>query len=933
MSIEKNKVKIGARALSTEAFHKLLPNNEEIFTRIEDIREFAYRYKKEKEESRQSYNNDLYRNYLSKELDRNQNNIFSILGGRGSGKTSVLLTIKNRITNKNTTDIMLPLIVPENMGDSSDILGWTICAFEKIILDIERYIYENRNINNSDKHDFFKNCRKNDNNILRKKFSELLKYYTYVNKEYRQILNLNYDGFNDYKEKTKEVVNAERELLNKFEEFIDILVEVKKDLLKVDKEVLIYIFFDDVDLSTERCLEIISIILKYLSNSNIVVFVSGDYATFSETLTINLLKKDGLLKNSDKYFYKEENMGGKNALDIRRQLAQDILKKALPPAYRFKMPILNNKAKAEFKFSTPEDDNSNEEEKYQNLLQLINTKLLNSKKDNTYNFLFYQNNLIEIYFNIFDSNPRSLMNIYYFLYGLEEYKGEKTYCEVLKAFLNIIIDSNPQLENMANQIVTYIIDIKDDLNETFINYQYIKELYDNESKLKQQSGTNYNSKKLLDKYINIFLLAHFIENIIATKIQRNIHGINIFIEMINKSNENKLIPKHNDSNFILALYSKINKTLGRITSNKFSTYEINYFTKTYFEILFELVGEKSTDILNQKDKSNKIRDVFLPSIRQQDGWAIEKIDIIFKATCNSKDLFIKAINKSYDTYVKNLDIETRYEISYMLLKLYNEYANKIDNLGKKKSISIGNFMNVSIGVKTDFYYIKQIEIKNNLYIKDIKNLDETIRIVKEAMNDIHDELFYNENLKNGIVYEMPKLFIKKFNELWLEFNELWLEFDVNEVENIQGKMDIINHIIESRNNREISIDDYQIIKRFLRDIQYDKFVRGDIVKYSKEFNYLLKMTNDFEKKDVVIFKNINQLENLIKENVLLRFSIDMLKRRKYIDENKNVYNDFIKVKKVLSSVGNPLLKRIIREKQNELEQLKIQKEKNEEEDN
>ena len=73
-----------------------------------------------------------YKNSLV--CEENSNNVFSILGGRGSGKTSVLLTIKNEIIKENkNNDFMLPLIIPENMGEGSDILGWTICAFENLI--------------------------------------------------------------------------------------------------------------------------------------------------------------------------------------------------------------------------------------------------------------------------------------------------------------------------------------------------------------------------------------------------------------------------------------------------------------------------------------------------------------------------------------------------------------------------------------------------------------------------------------------------------------------------------------------------------------------------------------------------------------------------------------------------------------------------------
>lgn len=910
MSVEKNRVKIGARALSEDALGNLLPNNKEISNRIKNIRQFAWKYKKEKEEL--SKGKDWYQNYLAKELDRNQNNIFSILGGRGSGKTSVLLTIKNRLTNQNTNDIMLPLIIPENMGDSSDILGWTICAFEKNIKDIEDYVEKNLDYNKCPKFGFFKNCRKNEKNILREKFGELLKYYTYINKEYRQLLNVFYDGFNEYKEKTKEVINAERELLNKFEEFIDTLIEVKKEVHKIEEEPLIYIFFDDVDLCTERCLEIVNMILKYLSNPNIVVFVSGDYSTFSETLTINLLKKDGLLMNCQDYFDKEER--GKEALNVRKQLAKDILKKALPPAYRFKMPTFNNKAKADFKFSTSEDDRDNIQEQYESLLELIKIKLLNIEKNNKENFLYYNNTLIEIYFNIFDSNPRSLMNIYYFLYGLEENQDDdknRRQCEILKDFLNIIIDSNPRFGEMEEHIVPYIIDIKDNLEETFVNYEYIKELYYND--------LNKEGEKVLEKYVSIFLLANFIENVIARKVKRSIHHIDIFIEMVNSANRNNLIPKQDDSEFILALYSKVNETLGRVNSNQSDHYKITYFTQTYFEILFDLSSKKDTKNIDDK----KIRNIFLPSIRKQDKWATDNIDIIFKATCNPEHLLSKAINECYDNQIKEFDIEMRHRISEELSKLFNDYLEKIRKLGRKKSISIGNSIKVSIGIEK--YLHKILEI-NNLLNVDISDLDEKIRVVKDAIDDSNDEVFYN--FGNMTVYEIPEIFIRRFNSLNIEIND----------EDTVKQIEIIKEIIDPRNNGTISVKDYESLRKNIRRLLRNSS-RNYGSRYMAQIDYLTEMLKDFSSKKLVDSsgndgnnnKDMEQLLAMMEKNVLLRFSLNMLKREKYIIENENTYKKLISMKEALKSLinKNTLVRNVIKNKQEEIELLKIEKEDNE----
>ena len=76
---------------------------------------------------------------------------------------------------------------------------------------------------------------------------------------------------------------------------------MKKYINNTKNEPLIYIFFDDIDLNTSKCLEIVNMILKYLCNVNIVVLVSGSYQTFSEAITISLLKKEINRENIVRY--------------------------------------------------------------------------------------------------------------------------------------------------------------------------------------------------------------------------------------------------------------------------------------------------------------------------------------------------------------------------------------------------------------------------------------------------------------------------------------------------------------------------------------------------------------------------------------------------------------------------------------------------------
>ena len=792
-------INIGARALSEEQLKKILPEYIDIEKRIESIRGYAQEYN-----NKRNLAYDSYESFLKKELNRNNNNVFSILGDRGSGKTSALLTIKNKLTVKNNLDIMLPLIIPEDMGEGSYILGWTICSFEKIVDNIESYIYNNCDKNSSE-FNFFKNCRRHEKNDLRKSFDDLLKYYTYVNKEYRDILSTNYDGINDYREKTKEVINAERELLNKFEEFIDTLLKVKKHKNNTKNETLIYIFFDDIDLNTSKCLEIVNMILKYLCNVNIVVFVSGSYQTFSEAITISLLKKDGILNNIDTYFYEENFAGGKNALQTRKTLAQDILKKVLPPAYRMYMPKLSNKQKAEFIYSTSEEDL--DEKSYYTLVQLINSKLLNiEEEDKEESFLYYNDSLIDIYFSIFDDNPRGLMNVYYFLYELrkdeyiyskkdgkseeqEKRNKQREYCKVLKEFLNIIIDSNSNLSYLRTEI-DKIITIKNDLEDIFINYKYIKEVYYDEYIDEYGKLENVESKNNVNIGIKIFLLAHFIENIVIARmnmdnkaINRKSHGLEILINMVNLINEDRYIPKYSDSEFILAFYSQFNNKLGHLVEKRLYPDKFNYFTVVYLNICYDLMLNKGG---LSEDYDYFIR-IFSNILREDHYWG-EKIMKIIRNIKPNENLYLQKPMREFYNYIQinKVSNDLKQDINICFEEIYKVFKNN------KKEVIIKILLildvclvyeciesnNISFQINSMFEELCKLLNYKNINVKKIKECIYKYIQIDETNNDIDKNI--REIIKNDINICNKDIVIEKMKDI-LYFNE----FDLN---NIKGKI-------------------------------------------------------------------------------------------------------------------------------------------------
>lgn len=943
-------INIGARALSEEQLKKILPEYIDIEKRIESIRGYAQEYN-----NKRNLAYDSYESFLKKELNRNNNNVFSILGDRGSGKTSALLTIKNKLTVKNNLDIMLPLIIPEDMGEGSYILGWTICSFEKIVDNIESYIYNNCNKNSSE-FNFFKNCRRHEKNDLRKSFDDLLKYYTYVNKEYRDILSTNYDGINDYREKTKEVINAERELLNKFEEFIDTLLKVKKYINNTKNEPLIYIFFDDIDLNTSKCLEIVNMILKYLCNVNIVVFVSGSYQTFSEAITISLLKKDGILNNIDTYFYEENFAGGKNALQTRKTLAQDILKKVLPPAYRMYMPKLSNKQKAEFIYSTSEEDL--DEKSYYTLVQLINSKLLNiEEEDKEESFLYYNDSLIDIYFSIFDDNPRGLMNVYYFLYELrkdeyiyskkdgkseeqEKRNKQREYCKVLKEFLNIIVDSNSNLSYLRTEI-DKIINIKNKLEDIFINYKYIKEVYYDSYVDNYGNFVGMENKDDVEVGIQLFLLAHFIENMVILRMKmdnhntdRKSHGLEILISMVNGINGDRYIPRYNNSKFVLAFYSQFNNKLNHLVEKRLYPDRFNYFTKIYLSICYEL-------IFNKKGKNIKLsylKKILSNILRDDYQWVERTIRIIINIHPNESMYLQKPIREFYNyIHINKISNNLKESIKECFIEVYGVFRkwNKeiiiksllildtyfiykhmnfkdesqqvsfvIDKICECLAETEGTLEALKLCVR-DYINVDTQNIYIEERIKKIINLNISSRNKYEVIGRMQEILDLNEfdlnNIKSKInkrLYKINDGFIKNLKEV------------IKELESLTDNEEVIRVIKDTKEliewydyyNDTIDEDDFVfILKKIERvknniDVDYDEYIfieeLYDLFNQLKNGEYKLAESESFEK---------GEFERIISINIFIKALILYIENRiDYLD--KDNYSEICSMNSTLQDI-------------------------------
>lgn len=435
---ETNRKKIGARCLNKQEVELILPTYEQIMDQIQQFRD--------------------EKNLDASIEDQKTNNI-GIIGARGAGKTSVLKTIKRRLEQENekyeTKDVILPIIVPENMSESSTLMATILGMLNEAV----------------------SNCgkkQKTDSNCIRKsslqtKYDEVVKQYTFIQKEYRDILIHEYTTENDYARSSAKVFNSDTEFIKKFNELIDELLNLKEQ-----RKSILFLFIDDIDLSTYRCADVVKTLLSYLSNQNIVTFISGDLETFEEALTLDFLRKEKVL---EKGILKESVLsswtGEKTILENKKQLAYEYLKKIIPPVYRHNIKYWSLTERGNYLIAASENTQS-EEAKLSNLLPRAlehwvdpaffsyMEKEDDNKKES--DETLYKKEVIPYTYHLFDDNSRGLNNIYNILSEIAAKRtgkdnNSKNEFKMKKQLLDTIISSKSVYNQYRDEITRKMLNV------------------------------------------------------------------------------------------------------------------------------------------------------------------------------------------------------------------------------------------------------------------------------------------------------------------------------------------------------------------------------------------------------------------------------------------------------------------------------------------
>ena len=419
-----SKNKIGARCLTEHEAKLILPTYSQIYDQIEKFRQ--------------------EKKFTGKD-DQKTNNI-GIMGVRGAGKTSILRTIstelkqnKCRIENESDRrqnhDIILPIVVPENMSASGTLMAAILGMLREEVL--------NRETKKEKKGNPY--CIRESR--LQECYRAVLKQYTYIQKEYRDILLTQYTTENDYVNSSAKVFNSDTEFINKFNDLIELLVNEGEESSN-----LLILFIDDIDLSTNRCMDVVKTLLSYLANRNIVTFISGHLETFEEALTLEFIRQekmpDGTLLDMS---ILARGGGEKTLLESKKQLAYEYLKKILPPVYRHHIKDWSLEERGNYCIQI--FDNGQRPD-------VTLSELLVRSLEGWIEPAFFgrvdSGNKIEMIpytYHLFDNTSRGLNNVYNVLSEIAEVRGSKeNYQEEKKQLLDTIVSSKQIYDQYRSDI-------------------------------------------------------------------------------------------------------------------------------------------------------------------------------------------------------------------------------------------------------------------------------------------------------------------------------------------------------------------------------------------------------------------------------------------------------------------------------------------------
>ena len=923
----------GAREINVDFLKQSIPGLDDLDNTIKRFREVAYNY------------NNKYPN-KSKYYDEKFNNNISILAGRGMGKSSALITIISQIESsqyfkkvsakKNYIDIINPMIDPEDINENSDILGWVITSLFEQANQLEQTDSKKSDLN------YYFNIDNSIHHDLQEKKKELISYYSIYSKEYSNVALNNSVNVHDYNSNLEDILTFDYKLHKCFIEFINMIIKYKRDInrhtmkgLAGEKiEPLIYFFFDDVDMSSKKSIKILTDILSYFAHPNIVIFISGDYPVFEQSLMAYFMSetKEVTLKMS----YKKR----KKEIKFAKDRTEYFLKKVLPPSYRFYVQEFSNDAAKIVHHYHSNRDNIFERKNILELLSYVfcaGFEVNNKPEENVYlktfivpkpddNDDFDKNKLVRLneeirmnylyaYLSVFSVNIRGFMNVYNYLvkeaeniFELEN-KNLKEYWNTnkFKEFLRVILNSKHTYQKYQNNIEKFI---------------YVKDQTDNKEQDDDSTKNDYTKLRIDCEELGLFI------NELMKRLKDNLDKV-IMDDDNDKENDPDYIKGEINSIIMLPIlvnelfyiihqknyeqrYKSVKNKLKNILTNTF----VNSLNKNILLIPNNLGMRRTLCIYYFVISRMSIN--FLDKLRNYYGYDYDAsnnkkyIVQLYYATIQLKTAGVKKMKSCneelpfsydcYDEYKKSTysNLDKRLKIEKEIAKEMNNMFKHLDREWLADKIKFATAITPTVNKIENTVHNKFLDKFGLMLIDETTTmLDEMYALINYLGNSKEFLNIFNKSLENSNKYET--IIMNCFDEL----EKMFKDQDIIDTVEISDSIDkYVEKIIKNFDNLSgkpyVYVDINKQIQRRLENRLTDKDDENN--KQINEIKTLLNSLDDFKMEFEVLADRLSNLydssyeeiENILYDQLYYYFNIDIYSIIDY-ELNEMVINSILDI--------------------------------------
>lgn len=875
--------KVGIQILSNEGLANIFPDYQDLIDNIEKCRHRICRVNRK---GHYQYNL-MY------------DNVFSIIGKRGTGKTSAIFTLKKMIEDSSDAehlqDLLLPIIMPELFASKDGILDWILAGLEEEIHKLEETFSEN------DAGQFSQACKYNrdkESNQLRKQYERLLEQ-NFSGKYRADYTDSYYEAIGN---SAKQVRNSYR-LMEDIYKFWDLLIEsIKKtaDCKEQEgKEPLIYFFFDDVDLSPDKVEELLTAIRVYLAHPNLIVIITADEDVFLEVIENKMDEKMGRLQKDQRnylrkkmnetlydngeFLYYVANNAKENAEDELSDMARMYLGKILPPSTRYYLRIFQHpEEKRNFICSVGKD--------MVTLFSLINmqmNRLLGHRYDSIDNFLHYKKEEIIFYLEFVGDTARQIGNEIWIINSLVNNMlmlRDSRYSEDQKinlifnyihSFLHATFVNNHRILGIISNIDVFLREIiKKEYNDwnVYINYNFINHYFE------KYRGEHDGKDDILNEIgIKIYAILYFAENILLILERkkyykgnrRKIHGLPHFIEFLSAG--------------------RLDKDLLR------SSMKLDEFLYHYGNLLMNMEDFKEEDIMDVKFirrylyKFANVKNIEI-SLKKIFSWYINDQEWL-KKICQLLFLYFEHIHR--------FDKET-VEKSFFVKKEGLQYAFE-EMIARETREVFARFI-AMIGVSEEArkqYELIQTAFNGMNKYDGIELWDLFVVSREEVMNWLHQEEYYTISELMTKIYDISVIAKNPFED-WQK-SLLYIRYEV--LKNLLDKRMSVNDcqewLLENRVDMDalsermkyIIITDADEVLHLIHVLQ--EYREGE---YSYELQNFINVIKKFrkDKKNVLVLEKTNSAVVTFLR-LIQDINRDALTGRRVVKkpygDNFNVYSD------------------------------------------